>query len=338
MEPEALLVLPRMRIQNVNIISSPMTWGFPSPSAFTGFVHALHRRLHASLELAFDGVGIVCHDFEMQASKPPGKHHRVFHLTRNPLGKDEKAAAIVEEGRAHVTVSLIIGVSGAGLYAGSDLAAIARDIADVASNMRLAGGSIQEPAAAGASIRNTPSVHLLPATEAESRQFNKRIARALLPGFVLVSREGVLEAHWQSLREKDPAVSMLEAFLDLSSLAIEPIAGMPASDSDDSGASVDAHKERVEWVARPRKGWLVPIPAGYNALTRLHPPGTVKKARDRTVPFRFVEGLCTIGEWISPLRVEDLRQILWVHQADEQLGSYRWTTPHFASSIDREGN
>jgi len=31
-----LLVLPRLRIQNANAISSPMTWGFPAMSAFIG--------------------------------------------------------------------------------------------------------------------------------------------------------------------------------------------------------------------------------------------------------------------------------------------------------------
>ena len=40
-----LLILPRLQIQNANAISGPLTWGFPAPTAFTGFVHALERRL-----------------------------------------------------------------------------------------------------------------------------------------------------------------------------------------------------------------------------------------------------------------------------------------------------
>ncbi len=47
-DPEALLLLPRLSIQNANAISSPLTWGFPSPGAFTGFVHALQRRVGIS--------------------------------------------------------------------------------------------------------------------------------------------------------------------------------------------------------------------------------------------------------------------------------------------------
>ena len=32
----ALLLVPHLQVQNANAISSPMTWGFPSITAFTG--------------------------------------------------------------------------------------------------------------------------------------------------------------------------------------------------------------------------------------------------------------------------------------------------------------
>src|SRR5690606_25768822 len=117
-EPEALLVLSHLNIQNANAISSPMVWGFPSPTAFLGFAHALHRRVQAELGLSLDGVGIVCHRFEPQASQPPGKRTHVFHLSRNPFGSDGKPPALVEEGRVHLDVSLVIGASGPPLFSG----------------------------------------------------------------------------------------------------------------------------------------------------------------------------------------------------------------------------
>ena len=49
-QPAGLLVLPRLKVQNANAISSPLTWGFPPPSAFLGFAHALERRLSARHE------------------------------------------------------------------------------------------------------------------------------------------------------------------------------------------------------------------------------------------------------------------------------------------------
>ncbi len=38
--PDAILILPKLAIQNANCISSPLTWGFPSIAAVLGFVHA----------------------------------------------------------------------------------------------------------------------------------------------------------------------------------------------------------------------------------------------------------------------------------------------------------
>ncbi|MDZ4697535.1 MAG: type I-F CRISPR-associated protein Csy2, partial [Deltaproteobacteria bacterium] len=118
--PEAILLLPRLRIQNANAISSHMTWGFPSPTAFTGFVNALQRRVGTELGLIFDGVAIVSHRFDPQISQPNGRRHNVFKLTRNPVSKNGSVASIVEEGRAHLDVSLLVGVTGDGLYTGQD--------------------------------------------------------------------------------------------------------------------------------------------------------------------------------------------------------------------------
>src|SRR5690625_2928135 len=106
---QALLILPRLRVQNANAISSPLTWGFPSMTAFTGFMHALERRLPESLDINFEAVGVVCHRFEPQISND---YVRRFHLTRNPVDRGGKTAAIVEEGRAHLEVTLIFDVTG----------------------------------------------------------------------------------------------------------------------------------------------------------------------------------------------------------------------------------
>ena len=59
------------------------------------------------------------------------------------------------------------------------------------------------------------------------------------------------------------------------------------------------------------------------ALGELHPPGSVRDARDTNTPFRFVEGLYSLGQWISPHRLEHLQQLLWYHAADLENGIYR---------------
>ena len=82
----ALLVVPRLRVQNANTVSSPLTWGFPAITAFTGLMTALERRLGREAGLALHGVGVICHHFEPQVTR--GGFVRSFHLTRNPVLQD----------------------------------------------------------------------------------------------------------------------------------------------------------------------------------------------------------------------------------------------------------
>lgn len=317
--PEALLVLPRLRVQNANTISSPLTWGFPAPSAFTGFAHALQRRLGSDTHLALEGVAVICHHFEAQVATPAGKRTKVFRLTRNPIEKNGSTAAIVEEGRVHLEVSLVIGVTGEPLYTGTPPEVLAARIYALATTMRLAGGSIfASPRTL--SRREMPELVLWPGTHDEAQRLNRRIARRLLPGFALVSREALLEEHHRELCATNPDATALDALLDLSRLNIDP----PAVDaSGDTSSS-------TEWTVRRKPGWLVPIPAGYQAISPLYDVGTVKNARDRVTPFRFVESVFTIGQWLSPHRVDDVRRLMWVHRTELEPGVYCCTTPHFA--------
>lgn len=136
-----LLVLPHLRIQNANAISSSMTWGFPAMSAFMGAVQALERSLPDDIQIVFDGVGVVCHHIEPQVTE--GGFTRAFHLTRNPVDKSGATAAIVEEGRAHLDVTLLIGIESDGddLSNAERRRAIARQLFDQVQSMRIAGAA-----------------------------------------------------------------------------------------------------------------------------------------------------------------------------------------------------
>ena len=134
-----LILLPRLRVQNANAISGPLSWGFPAPTAFTGFVHALERKFAEQLPKGVAGVGIVCHHFEPQVSQPAGRRHRVFCLSRHPVGKDGGAPALVEEGRAHMEISLLIAVHDD--FTDNEGQCLAEDMLQAAYGMRLAGGS-----------------------------------------------------------------------------------------------------------------------------------------------------------------------------------------------------
>lgn len=316
-EAAGLLILPRLQIQNANAISGPLTWGFPSPTAFTGFAHALERHLieRGDLHDGLGGVGIVCHGFQAQTSQPAGRRTHVFNLTRNPVGKDGGAPSLVEEGRVHLEVTLLIAVRDEidGEYETQTLAQTAFNLVQ---GMRLAGGSIL-PVRPGK--RYQPQWHTLAEDLEGQRQTYQKLRRSLLPGFALVQRDDLLRQHLAELQTKGPA-NALDALLDLIRLNIEAQPTPPAA----ADASPPDKPPAVEWRAQKRHpGWLVPLPIGYAALSPLYPPGTVVNTRDNDTPFRFVESLYTLGEWVSPHRLDSLHALLWHSEADTATGIYR---------------
>lgn len=305
-EPTALLILPRLQVQNANAVSGPLSWGFPSPTAFTGFAHAIERRLSDSLKEGFGGVGVVCHHFDPQVFRPPGRRNQVFCLTRNPVDKKGDAPAIVEEGRTHMEITLIIGVKD--FMSPRNGQYFAEDVQNVVQSMRLAGGSIL-PIREGKRFTALwwPLAEDL---EGQSEQFRK-LCRRLLPGFALVLRDDLLAEHLEEMRQQQSTTTVLDALLDLSRLNIESNLPNP----DKPGETM--------WGIRKKPGWLVPIPIGYAALSPLYEPGGVFNTRDDVTEFRFVECIYSLGEWVSPHRLKRMQQLLWHHAFEDDTGIYR---------------
>jgi len=328
---EAVLLLPRLRVQNANAISSPLTWGFPPPSAFTGFAHALQRRLNSQgLDLRFGSVGMACHQFEPQTFQPPGRYTQVFNLTRNPLDKDGNTQAIVEEGRTHMEVSLLIAVSGDDCPLNEEQCkALAAKVLHQAEGMRLAGGSILPHPQRG---KHPARWVDWPTNGVGQKSVFAQLRRHLAPGFVLVSRAQLLADHVSALQKERADATALDALLDLCALHYTP----PTSDTADTGlapsevegeadvAAVNASNLATkDWtVSRRKPGWLVPLPVGYAAISPLYAPGKVKNARDNDTPFRFVESVLSLGEWVGPHRIKNLHDLLWRHHAQPEAGLY----------------
>lgn len=326
---DALLVLPRLRIQNANAISSPFTWGCPAITAFIGLMHAVERRLPSDFGLRFVGAGVVCHDFQTQTSRDG--FTRRFNLTRNPVDKDGSVAAIVEEGRIHLDLTLIFGVRFVeGLPPGdADRQERASSVAELVEGMRVAGGTVVPP------LRRLPRAlrdpRLVPfdvGVDAQADLFRQE-RRRWLPGFALVGRDDLLVQHTAELRRTKPDATLLDAWLDLSRLNLR------ADNIKQTGAVSAQANERVEWRADRKPGWIVPIPVGYGALSDLHSPGSVSGARDRSTSFRFVESLYSIGQWISPHRLRLPTDVLWTPSTDPVGGLYRCTN-HFIRPAQAE--
>lgn len=327
----ALLVLPRIRVQNANAISSPLTWGFPSITAFTGFMTALARRLGPDRGLRFDSVGVVCHDFEAQVTQ--GGYTRSFSLTRNPVLQDGSTAAIVEEGRVHIDITLVFKVRvSSALLNDTARAECAALVAELLAGMRIAGGSVMPPLLGSTRKPPRPQLVLL-VEDAEQRDKKfKRLSHEWLPGFALVSRDDLLQKRATELCEATTTGSaqptLLDAWLDLS--RINHRASRNTVVNETTGESA----EQVQWATDSRPGWLVPIPVGYAALAELHPPGAVAGARDPTVPFRFVESVYSIGQWVSPHRLRDIDQLTWRADYNADTGLYRCVNAYQSTVIE----
>lgn len=304
-EINTLLTLPRLRVQAANAVAGPLTWGFPSPTAFTGFAHALERRLKVDLPAGFHGVGIICHRFEPQVFRPAGSFTRVFCLTRNPVGKDGGTAALVEEGKAHLEVTLVIGLGD--WVSEDDRSAVLAIISRAVMAMRLAGGSLLPQRPGG---RYAPRLETWPSDQSSRNETFRRLRRYWLPGFALTLRDDRLAEALQRLRDSQPQASALDALLDMSRLNI-----VASAEPDPDGST--------QWHVRGREGWLVPLPVGYAGLSELFEPGQVLNSRDAETPFRFVESLYSLGEWVSPHRLTCLDQLLWHTDCDPEIGIYR---------------
>ena len=324
---KAVLVLPHIRVQNANTISSPLTWGFPSITAFTGLMTAIERRMGSDRGVAFYGVGVICHDFDPQVTR--AGYVRSFHLTRNPVLGNGATAAIVEEGRAHLDITLVFDVElVAALLGDAERVALADEVGECLAGMRIAGGSVI-PAMSDSSVARRPRqpyLQLIPDDGEERRKAFSRMSRRWLPGFALVSRDDLLREHVARLRKGAADATLLDAWLDLSRLnhrAVRRADSGGHGDAPIESASATHEDERVEWLTEVRSGWTVPIPVGYAALSELHAPGTVDGTRNPSTPFRFVESVYSIGQWISPHRLGDVRDLLWEPVLEAACGLYR---------------
>lgn len=313
-----LLVLPRLCVQNANAVSGPLTHGFPSITAFLGLSWALSRKARAAgLPLSFASVGVVCHRYQEQTTQ--GGFFHTFRLTRNPPASAEqrkliekdggfKTPAIVEEGRIHLEISLVFGVL-ADAWDDADRTSDASKVMELLSGMRIAGGTVL-PVSDPQTRRLRPWVADLTGSEEDRRKAFRDVCLRLLPGSALVARDDLLEQRWAELCKERPETSRLEAWLSLSRInwRFDPTA------ADGQGS----------WQHdRHNLGWVVPIPVGYGALGELRDPGSVANARDTNTPFRFVESLYSVGEWIGAHRLRQASDLLWYADSRPEEGFYR---------------
>lgn len=302
-----LLVIPRIKVQNANIISSSLTWGFPSMTAFMGLMWALERKLDkASTGILFESVAVISHLFEPQIDQGYTKR---FNLTRNPLNHKGESSPFAEEGRANMEITLVFSVDGAVWQLGdAEKETFIKEIINVFQSMRIAGGSI----VGIGSKRVRPALHKLPDDAELRHEVFSRLKRQWLPGMCLVQRQDRLNQTLARLLSKNENASLIDAFLEHARLCWGTV--------EEQNPGPDAVSE---WELKNKKqGWLVPIPVGYAAISQLHDGGDVANSRDSSTAFRFVESIYSVGEWISPHRFSHVEEMLWYNDTAAETGIY----------------
>ena len=291
----SLILLRRVRVENANAVAG-LTWGFPAITHFMGFSHALSRRLTEKHGLHIDGCAVVSHEHQIHAHTS-GRDYQ-FALTRNPLTREAKTASFNEEGRMHLTVSLLLECHGEipnGEYGQRDLAEF---LSQICPTLRLAGGIIVD-------IQNISVIAML----ASVREMG-RLQWQLMPGFALRDRSSWLGEHHQTLLENNPDATLLDAWLDFASLKMQ--AEMP-----DEGDIQEGDPARWHYVPKLKPGYLVPLMTGYQRISELYAPGVVANARDAETPFAFTEAVYGVGEWCGLHRIRSLEDIFWRYRTTE---------------------
>lgn len=301
---KALLILKRIQVENANAIAG-MTWGFPGISNFLGFTHVLSRFMQSEHGVDLGGCAVICHDYQVQAYQPSGYGEFLFAQTRNPLTKEGNTAPFNEEGRMHMEVSLVIEcdftLNSIDFDSGSateDKALLEQQLQHKLLAMRMAGGTIKS--------LDVVELRAVPETTDERGRVFRKLMLSLLPGFVLVDRPELLAQHHEKLQAQQPEVELFDAWLDFAALKFHATAQTEEAEALNENS-------KAEWLRdeKPAGGWLVPITTGFRAISPLYAPGEVANTRDATVPFRFVESVYSVGQWLSPHRVRDISSIFW---------------------------
>lgn len=281
------IILNRLSIENANAVAG-LTWGFPAITHFLGYVHALTRKLETTHGLRLEGCGVICHQHQVHAYTS-GRDYQ-FALTRNPLTREGKTASFNEEGRMHLTVSLVIECHGEIPNGDIGMHELAQHLQHLCQTHKLAGGTIT-------------GIHK---THVCSMDHLKSLLYMLMPGFVLRDRSAWLDAHYQTLKHTQPDAEMIDAWLNFA--ALKMIAQEVESPADDAN---------WRYEKKPQPGYLVPLMTGWQRISPLYAAGQVTNARDSETPFCFAEAVYGIGEWCGVHRIKEPDDIFWRYHATE---------------------
>ena len=222
------LLISHLKVHNANALSSYMTIGTPSLTAFLGFVHALERKLPQCWPLHFSKVGICLHNLTVQQYRGVGDDAFSLIGTSNPLDKKGERPSFVEEARCDLEVSLVIQIPE---IIPEELTAWLKQ---TLLSMKFAGGDIEQVA------------EVLEVTETNSKSIENQLTKKLMPGFWLIDRTDLMK---RSMSEGEDAMQALLSYLSIHVNTKKEADGNTQS------------------FTKKESGWLIPIAVGFQGLT-----------------------------------------------------------------------
>lgn len=300
------LLFDHVEIHAANAISSPLTYGFPAITGFVGATHALSREL-APQSAQLDGVIVACHNYDLQTYQASYFADQTFIQTRNPLKRNGETASIIEEGKIHLDVSLVMAltINDPELrYALNEpeceqAQAFLHQCKTLLAQQRIAGGSVID----------IESVELFIHVD--------DVKNALVPAFILMDARKELTQITEQLQQgvtenesviipPNPTACTLDALLEVASLHHIP-------DFPDA----KYHQWQTFSIKRDY-GWLVPMPVGYQAISERFPAGKMQHCRSNEYPSQYVESIYSLGKWVFPYSIsKDLSHAFWRYQAPQ---------------------
>lgn len=295
------LVFKKAGISNANSISSPITYGFPAITGFLGAFHAMSRKLmtmESSLKnYSLGGVLLACHNCEPQVYRSSQYSNYTFNQSRNPIKKDGKTASIIEEGKCHLTMSFVVEILGDDEPTIEEQELLKENTLQWIQQQRIAGGSVH-------GLAKTEPVTFITEYDIDT------LSPILMPAFVLIDAQDDFSEIIQQVQSENSTATPLDALLDICSLHHVP----------EKIIKNGEETTNTQWKTLSKKtgrGWLVPMPIGYQAISEEYAAGVMQNVRNPEYPSQYVEAIYGLGKWVYPQRlVDDFESAFWRYQYD----------------------
>ena len=128
----------------------------------------------------------------------------------------------------------------------------------------------------------------------------------LMPAFVLMDASLEFSELITKAQSQNPNTTPLDVLLDVCTLHHIP-------ELDTNG--------NTKWYTQSIKtgyGWLVPMPMGYQAISKRFQAGKLVNVRNPEYPSQYVEAVYGLGKWVYPHHLKDnIETAFWRQQYDE---------------------